>query len=287
MKTKRKILKTNETVEVLVNGAFQRTFVALAILLFVSLSCQAKTLATDNCNSAFKNGEHITYDLYFKYGIMKKVGTAEMSVHSMNYQNQAAYMINLLANTNGLADKFFRMRDTLTSIINSGLQPLYYRKAADEGHKYTIDEVRYSTSGGKYVVRMKKVKRGKTKYTSKSDTRQIYDMLSIISRVRSLNLEKFSPGQRLIYPIASGKSLTNETLYYKGKENYTAENGITYRCLIFTLIEDGKELITFYVTDDLNHLPIRLDLRLNFGMARASMRAAVNVSHPFTSIVKQ
>jgi len=47
MKTKRKILKINETVEVLVNGAFQRTFVALAILLFVSLSCQAKTLATD------------------------------------------------------------------------------------------------------------------------------------------------------------------------------------------------------------------------------------------------
>ena len=38
-----------------------------------------------------------------------------------------------------------------------------------------------------------------------------------------------------------------------------------------------KEVITFYITDDKNHLPVRLDLYLNFGSAKAflsSVRAA-------------
>ena len=51
-----------------------------------------------------------------------------------------------------------------------------------------------------------------------------------------------------------------------------AENGIKYRCLIFSLVEydqkgKEKEVITFFVSDDKNHLPIRLDMYLNFGSA--------------------
>ncbi len=81
------------------------------------------------------------------------------------------------------------------------------------------------------------------------------------------------------------------TICWTGKENVKAENGVTYRCLIFSLVEydkkgKEKEVITFFVTDDLNHLPVRLDLFLNFGSAKAFLNSVTGNRHPLTSIVK-
>jgi hypothetical protein len=47
-----------------------------------------------------------------------------------------------------------------------------------------------------------------------------------------------------------------------------------------------KEVITFYVTDDKNHLPVRLDLYLNFGSAKAFLQTIEGNRHPLTSIIK-
>lgn len=91
--------------------------------------------------------------------------------------------------------------------------------------------------------------------------------------------------------MATGRKVEEQTLIYRGKENVKAENGVTYRCLIFSLVEydkkgKEKEVITFFVTDDLNHLPVRLDLFLNFGSAKAFLNSVTGNRHPLTSIVK-
>ena len=90
--------------------------------------------------------------------------------------------------------------------------------------------------------------------------------------------------------MATGKDIEKQTLIYRGKENYKAENGVTYRCLVFSLVEyvnnKEKEVITFYITDDLNHLPVRLDMYLNFGSAKAFLTDIKGNRHPLTSIVK-
>ena len=74
------------------------------------------------------------------------------------------------------------------------------------------------------------------------------------------------------------------------KRLHEAEDGVKYRCLVFSLVEyrknKEKEVITFYVTDDLNHLPVRLDLYLNFGSAKAFLSEIKGNRHPLTSIIK-
>ena len=86
--------------------------------------------------------------------------------------------------------------------------------------------------------------------------------------------------------MATGRKVEEQTLIYRGKENVKAENGVTYRCLIFSLVEydkkgKEKEVITFFVTDDKNHLPV-----LNFGSAKAFLNDVRGHRHPLTSIVK-
>ena len=45
-----------------------------------------------------------------------------------------------------------------------------------------------------------------------------------------------------------------------------------------------KEVVTFYNTDDNNHIPVRLDLNLRFGTAKAFLRNATGLRHASTSI---
>jgi hypothetical protein len=63
-----------------------------------------------------------------------------------------------------------------------------------------------------------------------------------------------------------------------------------FRCLVFSFYEreNGKnhELIRFYVTDDQNHIPVRLDMFLSFGSAKAYLRSYKGVRSAMTSKVK-
>ena len=97
----------------------------------------------------------------------------------------------------------------------------------------------------------------------------VYDMLSILLQARSYDPTDYKVGMKILFSMATGKAVEKQTLIYRGKENFTSENGTTYRCLVFSLVEyvdnKEKEVITFFVTDDLNHLPVRLDMYLNFG----------------------
>ena len=70
-----------------------------------------------------------------------------------------------------------------------------------------------------------------------------------------------------------------------------AKDGHTYRCLVFSFVEydeQGKEneVITFFISDDDNHLPIRLDMYLSFGSAKAFFSGVKGNRYPLTSLVK-
>ena len=62
-------------------------------------------------------------------------------------------------------------------------------------------------------------------------------------------------------------------LVYKGKKTIKADNGVKYPCLILSYQElddkKYKEIVRFFVTDDKRHIPVRLDLNLRFGSAKA------------------
>ena len=47
-----------------------------------------------------------------------------------------------------------------------------------------------------------------------------------------------------------------------------------------------REIVRFYVTDDDNHVPIRLDMFLKFGSAKAFLTNMKGVKNPLHSIVK-
>ena len=170
---------------------------------------------------------------------------------------------------------------------------MYFRKGAEEGKRYTVDEVKFSYQNGKCIVDQQRTLRGNTDKHHDEMPVCVYDMLSILLQARSYDPTEYKPGQKILFSMATGRAVEKQTLIYRRKENYKAENGVTYRCLVFSLVEyvgeekKEKEVITFYITDDRNHLPVRLDMYLNFGSAKAFLTDIKGNRHPLTSIVKE
>lgn len=286
MKTRRKTTGTATTA-----AAGRRLTLLLLCLVLAAGSVQAQCTAQ---NKAFQSGERVTYDLYFNWKfIWKRVGTASLTTQSTTYEQQPAYRFNLLSVGSKKTDFFFKMRDTLTCYVSERLEPLYFRKAAEEGSRNTVDEAWFSYRDGVSHVRQRRTWRSSDRPNQEmqyEDSRCIFDMLSILAQARSYDPKDYKVGDRINFPMATGRKVEKQTLIYRGKKNIEASNDTIYRCLIFSFVEYDKkgkeeEVITFYVSDDQNHLPIRLDMFLHFGSAKAFLKQVRGNRYPLTSVV--
>ena len=62
-----------------------------------------------------------------------------------------------------------------------------------------------------------------------------------MAQARSYDPADYKVGDKIKFPMATGRKVEEQTLIYRGKENVKAENGVTYRCLIFSLVEYDKK----------------------------------------------
>ena len=54
-------------------------------------------------------------------------------MQAITYQGKPCFRSNLISVSNRQVDFFFKMRDTLTCITSSRLEPVYFRKGAEGG----------------------------------------------------------------------------------------------------------------------------------------------------------
>lgn len=261
-------------------------------LLMLCLPLMASAQCTRQ-NKAFQAGESLTYDLYFNWKfVWVKAGTAHYKISNSTYAGKPSLRTDLLFQGSKRLNAVFPMKDTLISQMTPELVPLYFRKGATEGKHYTVDEVWYSYPGGKSHVKQKYLNRhGEISNTEHESDECNYDMLSILNVARSFDPSTYIPGHRIHFPMATGTKVEPQTLIYKGKENFEANDDVTYRCLVFSLLDyeskKEKELLRFYITDDLNHLPVRIDFYLRFGVAKAYYVSGKGLKNEQTSVVKR
>ena len=268
----------------------------LLLILFTLLSPYFALHSPAQCgieNTAFKSGESLDYDLYFNWHfIWMKVGTASMDTQYTKFEGKEAWKSYLITRGNPKLDKYFIMRDTLLSYCNPDLSPLYFRKGAREGSRYYVDEIWYSYPGGNCQLKKHAItSSGEHLWKTSTYKNCIYDMMSIFLRARNFDASKMKKGNVIPMPISDASQLANSWLTYRGKENFKMNDSKEkFRCLVFSFYEreDGKshELIRFYVTDAQNHIPVRLDMFLSFGSAKAFLKSYKGVRSPMTSKIK-
>lgn len=248
-----------------------RTAMLIACLL-MQLSAGAQCAIT---NTAVRNNEFLAYNLYFNWQfVWVKAGTASMSTVETTYKGQKAFRASLITRSSSQVDKMFMMRDTLLVYASKDMVPLYYRKGAREGDRYYADEMWYTYPQGKCNVSLRHLTSHAEVWTEKHTYNEcVYDMLNIFLRARNYDPKDWKKGHTIPVSIAGGDELIKAKLVFQGKSTVKADNGKKYKCLELSYIErdngKDKEIVRFYVTDDTRHIPIRLDMYLRFGTAKA------------------
>lgn len=265
----------------------KRIICTLCLVVAAAMGARAQCSSE---NTAFKSGETLIYDLYFNWKfVWLKVGSASMNTTQTTYDGKQAYRTYLITKGSKKADKIFVMRDTLMAYTGLNLVPYYYVKKALEGDTYRKNEAWYSYPNGKCNVRLRYQKNNnKAEYYDYSSRYCAFDMISMLMRARSFSAEGMKVGHRINFLMADGRHCEWKSIIYRGKKKFKMENSnTTYRCLVFSFVEkeDGKEkdIVTFYITDDKNHLPVRLDMNLNFGTAKAFLKGARGLRNPQTA----
>jgi hypothetical protein len=264
-------------------------FFILFSLLFSPVGAQSQCGIE---NTAFKSGERLTYNLYFNWKfVWFKVGVATMNTDFTTFEGKQAWRSSLVTGGNKRLDKFFVMRDTLLSYCNTDLSPLYFRKGSFEGKRYYVDEIWYSYPRGNCHLKKHAITSSGEHLWGENTYKQcIYDMMSIFLRARNFDAKGMKEGDIIQLPISDATHLNNAWLQFRGRETFKVEDTKEkFRCLVFSFFEreDGKnhELIRFFVTDDKNHIPVRLDMFLSFGSAKAYLKNYKGVRGEMTSKV--
>lgn len=244
----------------------------LALLTMVSVGASAQAMT----NTAFRSGEILTYNLYFNWKfVWIKAGNATYSTVQTRYQGQNAYRASLTATTNARADKFFTIRDNLTAYSTTNMLPLYYTKSTHEGDRINLDEVRYSFSGGRCNMRLRRRKSDGSNHYKNISLNNSFDMINAFMRARQWGVTNWRVGSKVAFNIVDGKGSAPAYIQYQGKTTVDGDNGHKYRALKLSYFEREnkgyKRIATFYVTDDRNHIPVLIDLNLKFGSAKAKV----------------
>jgi len=232
-------------------------------------------------NSFFRAGEELTYDMYFKYGLLNtKAGSSSMTVTEEKYNNKDALKMQLIGNTSGMAGKLFSLSDTLSSYVTKKLVPLAYLKHAHESGDYTIEKATYSYADNKVKVKTNRIRNGIQRFDEELTSETcLHDMVSIIYYARTLDYSTMKKGDKTSISFLSGKNIQSMDIEHRGTESVKANDSNKYNCIKLVLVinteafEDKKEAMTVYVTNDARRIPIRIDSNLKVGSTRAILKS--------------
>lgn len=242
-------------------------------------------------NTAFSDGESLTYDLYYNWKfIWVRAGLAYFNTTKITYKGESAYKTSLVTKGTNRLDDFFVLRDTLLAYYSTDILPYYFRKGAREGKRYTVDEVFFHYDKINPFLKQHYIDRNSEHYWKEKSIggQCVYDMIGYLQYARNFDPSDWQKGHTIPFLMADGDDIKQCKLLYRGKGKYKMDNtGEKFQCLVLSFLEKEdkkyKEIVRFYVTDDNNHIPVRLDLYLNFGSAKAFLKSYKGVRNPITS----
>lgn len=216
-------------------------------------------------NNAYQEGEKLTYLMY--YGWLNG-GKASLSISKVDMKGRNVLHAKAVARTTGLADKLYNINDAYESYIdeNTGKPIFAIRNIAEKKYRY-YDEVTFNHN--------KKQVNSKRKGTLDVPD-NIFDFVSAFYYSRRVLFSNVKPGEIIklvtyfddkVYPIE---------VRYLGKETIDTKAG-TFKALKFRpIVEAGRifdtpDDMTFWVTDDQNHIPLRIQFDLMVGSLKCDL----------------
>ncbi len=262
----------------------------LSILLILSLFIFAIRSEAANPRLkelTFQNGERITYITSYALGFLY-TDVAEVVVEANKTSDYPEkYHVKGVGKTYRFYDRIFRVRDTYESYFSlPEFKSLYFHRDISEG-SYQIKNS-YSFDWENRKIKGSVEYKNETEQVSLAMSKgQDFDVLTCFYYFRNIDLEK--GGINKIYPIsvALDDGVYNIGCQYAGKEQRKIkELGGKVDCIKLNLqviageVFKGHEVITIWVSDDENRIPLEMEFPIRIGKMKVRIQHYENLKTP-------
>jgi hypothetical protein len=260
--------------------------ISLISLAMITFSKKAVSPPDESCeikNTSFQAGEQISYVVYYAVaGIYIDAGNATFTNSLEKINSHTVYHITGDGKTNPSYDWIYKVRDKYETFIDTtSLLPLKFLRDVNEGGYKKYENITFNQTAKTAVTT-----EGVFKVPS-----CIQDVLSSVYYARNIDFSKYNVGDKIPFNMFLDNEVFNMYIRYLGKETVKTKYGkfmaIKFKPLLIKgTIFEGGEKMTVWVSDDQNHIPVRIESPIVVGKIKVDMMSYRNLRYPLSSLIK-
>lgn len=246
----------------------------------------AKVVNDEFCgirNTAFQAGEQVTFHVFYSViGTYIHAGTAIFTTTLENFNNRPVYHVVGDGKTKSSYDWIYQVRDKYETYFDTAtLQPLKFIRNVNEGGYKKYETITFNRTANTAVSNA-----GVFKVPD-----CIQDVLSAMYYSRNIDFSKYRVDDKIPFKMFLDNEVFDMYIRYLGKETIKTQYGkfkaIKFKPLLLKgTIFEGGEKMTVWVSDDPNHVVLRVESPIVVGKVKIDMMAYRNLRYPLSAMIK-
>ena len=261
--------------------------IGIPLIALMAFSKKAEAPFQEVCsikNIAFIAGEKVSFTVYYAVaGIYVNAGNFTFTNTLETLNNKPVYHIVGDGNTNSSYDWIYKVRDKYETYIDTTtMQTLKFIRNVNEGGYKKYQNVTFNKTANTAVTNT-----GVFKVPA-----CVQDVVSAVYYSRNVDYSNLRPDDRVAFSMFLDDEIHNMYIRYLGKETIKTKYGkfrtIKFKPLLLkgNIFEGGENMIV-WVTDDANHIPVRIESPIVVGKVKIDMMSHENLRHPLASLIKR
>jgi hypothetical protein len=233
-------------------------------------------------NTAFSANEILVYNVFYSViGLYVNAGTATFTNRLEHLNGKPVYHVIGAGNSNSSYDWIFKVRDRYETYFDTTyLLPLKFIRNVDEGGYKKHEDVTFNRENNTAITTS-----GVFKVPN-----CVQDVLSAIYYARNIDFSKYKINDKIPFSMFLDNQVYDLYIRYLGKETVKTRYGkfhaIKFKPLLVKgTIFEGGEKMTVWVSDDRNHIPLRIESPIAVGSVKVDMMQYRNLRYPLSSTI--
>lgn len=256
-------------------------------LLFTGLCCVSfKPRYEEFCgikNTAFRVDEKVTMKVFYStLGMYVGAGEAVFTTSLERFNGKPVYHCVGDGKTYSFFDNFYKVRDRYESYIDTAsMLPVKFVRNISEGSYKKYNNVTFNHDANTAVST-----NGVFKVTD-----CIQDVMSAVYYARNINFDKYKKDDKISFDMFLDDEVYHMYIRYMGKETIRTRfgkyNAVRIKPLLIKgTIFEGGEKMNAWLSDDPNHLLLRVESPISVGSIKVDMMNYQNLRYPLTSQIE-
>jgi hypothetical protein len=260
--------------------------IVLGFCFNISAQCKSK-------NTSFAAGERIDYNIAYQWGfIWVDAGNVTFEASLTNYKNKPAWYFNSNGSSKPSYDWFFKVRDRFQVFTDTTtFVPFWADRTSDEGGYIVLENYVFDSERNKIIATCSASDKPK-----KIDTIDIKfclnDLLNAVYYARNLDFSNCKIGEKIPIWVLVMNKVYPLYIRYQGVEVVALHDKTKYRCIKFssklvegTIFKGGEDMFV-WVTDDPNHVAVKIQARIVVGSVIAELIKHKGLKYPLSSKIE-